>query len=185
MLRLRVSVLPLLLCLGASTTACTGETLVVRTFAGHCEALLDESNRAWDFKPESIRRDFVNWYDSIAVAAAAYDFLNDAPPDSDLLVELRRLRMVGAWSEERELHYANSLLFEPEDGMQRELTFDGLVEDFRRYTELDSPFVESDLQRCLFTAMNAYFEGITIHGNPGQEVRLPLAYFMAEYDSEN
>ena len=155
---------------------------VVSTFAGHCEAVLNDSDFAQSLNPEGVRDDFVTWYDSVVVAATAYDYLGDASPDGVVMLELQRLQMVGVWREERELHYANSLLMQPGDGIPETFTFDGLAAAFEAYTEVQSPLVESDLQRCLFSALNTYFEGITTHGPDGLEVRIPLAYFADDYD---
>lgn len=61
-------------------------------------------------------------------------------------------------------------------------TFEGYVEVLRLYTELDSQLAKSEIQRCMFSAMNAYFEGITVHGSNDQLARVPLAHFMAEFE---
>ncbi len=65
--------------------ACTSEIVPITTLEGHCEAVLTppvpgRSSLARYFAPDSIRSDFVAWYDGWLVAEIATSFLDSADP---------------------------------------------------------------------------------------------------------
>ncbi len=172
--------------------SCSSEIRPIATFSGHCEAVLSPPRQgqlvseARYFAPEHIRQDFVHWYDSVGVSTIAEEYLGRADPNSEVVQELQRLQMIGAWHTGTHLHVANSLLYSEADGMPMEYTFAGWVTMFRWYLDLENDPEMSEQQKCMYGAMNAYFDDLTVHG-PGQaEDVIPLAYYMKSqepYDS--
>lgn len=106
--------------LAAGSTGCVGDVAVVSTFAGHWEAVLDDSNVARDFDPEAIRSDFSAWYDSVVVAADAERYLGGASSEDEVVQELRRLKMLGAWREELDCIMPTRFCSSRRHGCQRE-----------------------------------------------------------------
>jgi hypothetical protein len=167
---------------------CSSDIHPITNFAGHCEAVLSPpdqsamSSTARYFAPESIRVDFTRWYDSLSVESIAGDFLGGATLSDSVVKELQRLRMIGAWHDGTHLHVTNTLLYSDTDSVPAEFTFDGLVADYRKYLNIEEKPAMSDLQKCLFSAINAYFEDLTIHGPKKRTAVIPTAYYMKSHE---
>ncbi len=163
----------------------------ITTYEGHCKAVLSPPDpnalfsRERHFAPDSIRDSFVKWYDSLVTQDAAENYL--AASASDTVVrELHRLRMVGVWRDGTALHFANTLLHGPDEGYPVTMTFDGLVQGFRERTDLRVQDTLASFQRCLFSAMNAYFTELTVEGlGTADTVTIPLAYYMKSHEKYN
>jgi hypothetical protein len=129
--------------------------------------------------------DFTRWYDSVTVESIANDFLGGAVRSDSVVRELERLRMIGVWRDGTHLHVTNSLLYSETDSVPAKFTFDGLVADYRRYLDLQDKPTMPDLQKCLFSAINAYFEDLTVHGPKKRTQLIRTAYYMKSHEQYN
>jgi len=165
---------------------CASEIVPITTYQGFCDAVHSppdpdaSSSKARYFAPDSIRREFVARYDSAIVAAVAYWGLGEAQPTDTVVRELRRLQMVGAWSDGSQLHVANFSWADSSDVVAT--SFESMVAEFRRLLSLDpEPRMEAT-QRCFFSAINAFFSSLTVHGAPPLAVTIPTAYYLRSHE---
>ena len=170
---------------------CSSQVKPIATYAGFCEAIQSSpSPNAFvtterHFAPESIRADFTAWYDSVATTAIAHDFLDGATPRDTVTQALRRVRMVGVWRVGTHLHVANELLFEAGDPVRNEVTFDGVVATFRERLNLEHEPWMTPEEKCLFHAINALFEDVTIHGPHDSTATIPAAHYLKPEEKHN
>lgn len=165
-----------------------GSTLPIANFDGFCEAVLTPpdpqafSSKARYFAPERIRVDFTRIYDSLVSASVAAEFLNATGLNHTVVTELRRLHMVGSWRQGTHLHVANSLLYPPGSGVPADMTFDGLVDEYQKYLDIEHKPEMNATQKCLFGAMNAFFDSLTVHGPKNRVTTMPLAHYMKSHE---
>jgi hypothetical protein len=180
------------LLLTSLAAGCSGGDIVpITNYNWFCEAVLTPpdpdafSSKARYFAPEAIRKDFIRTYDSLVSTFVAAEFLGDAGLNDRVVTELRRLQMVGSWRHGTHLHVANSLLHPPEAGTPAEVTFDGWVDGYHRYVDIEHPPEMNVVQKCLFRAMNAFFDSLTVHGPENSVATMPLAHYMKSHEKYN
>lgn len=180
------------LVLAAPALGCSeGNILPIVSFDGFCKAVLTPpdpgafSSKARYFAPERIRADFIRMYDSVVSASVAADFLGEAALNDSVVTELRRLQMVGSWRQGTRLHVANSLLHSSGAGAPADLTFDGWVDGYHRYLNIEHKPEMTAFQKCLFGAMNAFFDSLTVHGPEKRVTTMPLAHYMKSHEKYN
>lgn len=172
---------------------CSGEgtpIAPVTTFDGFCVAVHSipdstaASPRTRHFAPDSIRRSFVHWYDSVLVSSVAYSSLGGDSVTDPVVRELRRLQMVGVWNKGSDLHVANEFWDLPADTLAED--FDGAVVEYRQLLSAQSKGSLSGIQKCIYGAMNAVFSSVTVHGADDHVVTIPTEYSLRgeeNYDS--
>ncbi len=180
---------PIAMAVAVGLAGCSDEVVPLTTFPQFCEAVGTPpdpqamSSKARYFAPDSIRRSFVQWYDSLVVSAAAHS-LDDAPLTDPAVRELRRLHLVGAWNDGHELHVANIFWADEPDDMAD--SFPGVISQYRRLLSLDPRPRLTPTQKCLFGAINAFYSSLSVHGADNQLVSIPTAYYLRsheQYDS--
>lgn len=112
---------------------------------------------------DAIRKDFTEKYNWLVLTDVGSKYLGGAEPDSKVMQELARLKMVGAWSEGNTLHIANSLLIKDDKLGINE--FPEFVEKYRFYLNLKANRNSlDDFQYCLFGTINSVFDTVVLHG---------------------
>jgi hypothetical protein len=112
---------------------------------------------------DAIRKDFVEKYNLLVLADVGSKYLAGAKPDSKVMQELARLKIVGVWCEGNSLHIANSLLIK--DHKMEINEFPEFVEKYRFYLNLKANRNRLDeFQYCLFGTINSLFDTVILHG---------------------
>lgn len=112
---------------------------------------------------DAIRRDFTEKDNLIVLTDIGSKYLGGARPDSKVMQEIARLKMVGVWSEGNTLHIANSLLIK--DNKMGISEFPEFVEKYRFYLNLKANRNSlDDFQYCLFGTINSVFDTVVLHG---------------------
>ncbi len=153
----------------------------IDTWEKWCEKMsgvdLEKKYNKWGFfavsyNANAIRNDFTKKFNDIVVSDIGIKYLAGAKPDSKVIQELSRLRMIGVWSEGYTLHIANSLLIKDDKLGINE--FNEFVTKFKYYLDIKSIRDRlDDFQYCLFGTINSFFDTVVLHG-PDENDRIEI-----------
>lgn len=153
----------------------------VNTWDGWCSQLLGEdlydkyNTFSISFDHEAIRDDFVKRYDELVIQNIAYRYLGGASSDDPTVKEIKRLKMIGVWSEGNDLYLRNDLLI-----IDEELGIDDFVEwekKFRKSIEAAQKYEDmEDIPYCIFGTMNTHFAKFILIGPNKKSVSIPLDF---------
>ena len=160
----------------------------ITTFAGYCNFLQTDGQSEWwerlvdahdalACNCDSVRVSVAAVWDSIVTTEGARMYVDNAPVDSPAIRELRRLRMMGAWSEGTHLHIANTLITSTtalgvDESSQRQLD----VDTFNQWVTGARDAIRED-KSCLAYAVNLFFDDVTFHGPHSTVIVVAVSHF--------
>jgi hypothetical protein len=171
--------------------ACT--THEVNTWERWCEQIrgvdLERKYRGWgiifgvSYDAEAIRKDFAERFNAIAIASVSNRYFDGRPADDPVLAEMARLRLIGAWHESTELHWAHSYLsLEYADPVLAfsEVTSE-LESKLERYRNIDTPRAQdgdTNANLCIWGTIDGVYKRLVLHGPDERVAEIELQHTL-------